>query len=172
MMPVPPSPNGPDLRDIHLPPAPSWWPLAPGWWMLGALLLLSLVVAGWLWRRRARLQRGRRRLLDELERLAARHARDGDDAALATAIHQLLRRVARRHDATATQQRGKSWRQTLARVAVAPSTLDRLVALELAIYRPRAQFDVLAMLSAARDWLQAAASPRDWKPPAVEPGHV
>jgi hypothetical protein len=172
MMPMPPASNGPELRDIHLPPAPSWWPLAPGWWMLGALLLLLLIAAGWFWRRRARLQHRRRLLLDELERLAARHARDGDDAALATDLHQLLRRVARRHDEAATRQRGKSWRQTLARVQVAPSAIDRLVALEQAIYRPRSPFDVPATLSAARDWLQAAAAPRAWKPHAGEPGHV
>ncbi|MBP6325901.1 MAG: DUF4381 domain-containing protein, partial [Dokdonella sp.] len=24
--------DGPQLRDIHLPPDPSWWPPAPGWW--------------------------------------------------------------------------------------------------------------------------------------------
>jgi hypothetical protein len=36
------------LRDIHLPPDPSWWPPAPGWWMLAALaavMLLAGVVA-------------------------------------------------------------------------------------------------------------------------------
>ena len=33
------APAGPDLRDIHLPPAPSWWPPAPGWWLLAFVLL-------------------------------------------------------------------------------------------------------------------------------------
>src|SRR5690606_27121013 len=28
----------PDLRDIHLPPAPAWWPPAPGWWLLAILV--------------------------------------------------------------------------------------------------------------------------------------
>ncbi|MDP7406676.1 MAG: DUF4381 domain-containing protein, partial [SAR324 cluster bacterium] len=22
------------LRDVHLPPAVSWWPPAPGWWII------------------------------------------------------------------------------------------------------------------------------------------
>lgn len=171
MMPVPPVQDGPVLRDIHLPPAPSWWPLAPGWWMLAALLLLSLVAAFWLRRRHVRLQRGRRLPLDELDKLAARHARDGDDAALAAALHQLLRRAARRHDAAAATQRGDSWRNTLARVTVVPSVLDRLAVLEQAIYRPRAEFDVPATLAAARDWLRMADA-HDWKPRAVEPEHV
>lgn len=172
MTPQPPASNGPVLRDIHLPPAPSWWPLAPGWWVLAALLALMLVAAAWFWRRRRLLQRRRRLLLDELETLAACHVRDGDDAALAAALHQLLRRVARRHDEAATQQRGDSWRQTLARVPVASPTVDRLMALEQAIYRPGAKFDVPTTLAAARNWLQVAARPRAWKPLAAEPGRV
>jgi len=33
------------LRDIHLPPEPSWWPPAPGWWLLVlALLTLAAVL--------------------------------------------------------------------------------------------------------------------------------
>ena len=65
------APSGPDLRDIHLPPAPSWWPPAPGWWLLAIVLLIAIAVGVWtllrLWRerrwrtscrRRARSHRG------------------------------------------------------------------------------------------------------------------
>ena len=172
MMPQPPGSKGPALRDIHLPPAPSWWPLAPGWWLLAALALLALIAAAWFWQRHRRLQKRRRLLLGELEQLATCHVRDGNDAALAAALHQLLRRVARRHDEAAARQRGESWRQTLARVPVAAPVLDRLMALDQAIYRPQAKFDVPDTLAAARSWLQAAAKPRTWPSVAKEPGHV
>lgn len=172
MMPLPSSPAGPVLRDIHLPPAPAWWPPAPGWWLLAVLVLLALLAVAWLWRRHRRLRLQRRQLLGELERLAERHVRDGDDAALAAALHQLLRRVARRHDEAAARQRGESWRQTLARVPVATAVLERLQALEPAIYRPHAGFDVPATLAAVRSWLQAAARPRVWKPVATESDRV
>lgn len=160
------------MRDIHLPPAPSWWPPAPGWWALVALALIALIVVAWRWQQHRRLRRERRRLLGELEKLATRHLRDGDDGAFATSLHQLLRRVARRHDEAATTQQGESWRKTLARVPVAPRVLDRLLAMEEVIYRPRAEFDAHLTLAAARDWLVAAANARAWKPPVTGPGHV
>ena len=36
------------LRDVHVPPAPSWWPPAPGWWLLaGVVVLVLLGIVAW-----------------------------------------------------------------------------------------------------------------------------
>lgn len=52
------------LRDIHLPPEPSWWPPAVGWWVLAIGLLVFFV---WLtrlalraWQRRAPIRAARK----------------------------------------------------------------------------------------------------------------
>lgn len=142
------------LRDIHLPPSPSWWPPAPGWWALAVLLLAVLFAAVSAWRRRRRRGAWRYRALAEIDALATEHA--DDDTALAAGLHQLLRRAARRYEAAATQQRGEQWRQTLARVPADAATLDALMALEQRMYRPLAAFDRPAALAATRRWLQAA----------------
>jgi hypothetical protein len=165
---MPSSPSGPALRDIHLPVGPSWWPPAPGWWMLALLLLGTLLAAVWYWRRQRRKQEQRRSILLELDRLAAQHRQDGDQAALISAMHQLLRRMARRHDALATLQRGEAWRQTLARVPADVATLEKLFALDELIYRPPAAFDEVASIAAVRRWLQIAANPAKWKAAARE----
>ncbi|WP_426702047.1 DUF4381 domain-containing protein [Rhodanobacter sp. Col0626] len=164
-------PSGPDLRDIHLPPDPSWWPPASGWWMLAALLLVIVLVGAWYWRRYRRVLRQRRLVLLELDQLASRYALDGDHAALASAMHQLLRRVARRHEVLATHQRGDAWRQTLARVPVDGMTLDRLLALDRQIYRPPTPFDHEAAVVAVRQWLRLALKPATWKRIAKERAH-
>jgi Domain of unknown function (DUF4381) len=170
--PAPPPIQGPKLRDIHLPPDPSWWPPAPGWWMLAVLLLALLLVGAWLWQRQQRRVRQRAQVLAEVDRLMLQHQHDGNQAALASGLHQLLRRVARRHDALATQQRGEAWRQTLARVPVDMATLDRLLALDQAIYRPLLLFDHAAAAGAVRQWLRLALKPGAWKSATTERGHV
>jgi hypothetical protein len=45
------------LRDIHLPETPGWWPPAPGWWLVAAALLVG--VAWLVWRVVQRRRRGR-----------------------------------------------------------------------------------------------------------------
>ena len=32
------------LRDVHLPPDPSWWPPAPGWWILAAVIAVIILL--------------------------------------------------------------------------------------------------------------------------------
>ena len=95
----------------------------------------------------------RARILAEVDALATRHAADAQ--ALAAGLHQLLRRVARTHDPAAARLRGEAWREALARVPVDAPTLERLLALEPAMYRPQ-PYDTRAMLDAVRRWLRAA----------------
>lgn len=166
------APVGPSLRDIHLPPTPSWWPPAPGWWVLAVLLVAVLLLGAWWWRRHRQGLYQRDRVLHELDGLARQHQLDGDQSALASGLHQLLRRVARRHDAMAAQQRGDAWRQTLARIPIDAVTLERLLTLEQAIYRPQPSFDHAAVVAAVRQWLSLALKPAAWKAAVAEGTHA
>lgn len=162
------APGGPQLRDIHLPAEPAWWPPAPGWWALAFIVLLLAGVAIVFVRKYRGALRRRREVMSELERMAAQYDRDADAARLAGGLHQLLRRVARRHDARSTQQRGEAWRRTLARVPLDAATIAQLAELEQHLYRPPTAFDHVATIAAVRRWLQQALKPRRWKPLPAE----
>ncbi len=82
------------LRDVHLPGDPSWWPPAVGWW-LAALILIGAVV--WLslhawraWRARAPLRRAEA-LRQSL--LADARSQTLPAEAYAHAINELIKRV-------------------------------------------------------------------------------
>lgn len=98
-----------ELRDIHLPPEPSWWPPAPGWWLLALLLL----VVGWGLARflRQRWRARRRRLALQSEFDAALGL--ADPQAQLAAISQLLRRAARLRAPAAAALVGEAWLEFL-----------------------------------------------------------
>jgi len=100
---------GPELRDIHLPPAPGWWPPAPGWWLLALLLLVVVVLGSRRAWRHLRRRRWRSRVQAELARIAAAHAQGGDALAAARATSQLLRRATLRIDPAAAALAGEAW---------------------------------------------------------------
>lgn len=155
--------KGPELRDIHLPPDPPWWPPALGWWMLAVFSLLLVGIVIWFVRQRRRASSQRRKVLGELDRIAAQYKYDGDSAKLVAGLHQLLRRVARHHDVHAARQRGDAWRRTLSQMPVDAPALQQLVALDEGLYRPPAEFDHVAAIAAVRSWLQLALKPSRWK---------
>ncbi len=95
------------LRDIHQPPAPSWWPPAPGWWLL-AIALLVAAVAWWWWRgRRKRRRREIAALFDGAVDAAE------TPAGQVAAMSEMLRRAARKRDASADRLQGEAWLEFL-----------------------------------------------------------
>ena len=98
------------LRDIHLPPPVSWWPLAPGWWLVGALLIVTALLIIWL-RRRWRQRAYRRTGLQQLHELELRHQQHPDSVPLAAELSRLLRHMAilhyPRHDCAGLE--GDAW---------------------------------------------------------------
>lgn len=104
------------LRDIHLPAPPDFWPPAPGWWILGAL---ALGIAGWgallAWRQ-FRIHRQRRHilaLLEQMERSSGTSATAEYLAQLSNLTRRLaLMRFPRQEVASLT---GPEWLQFLDR---------------------------------------------------------
>jgi hypothetical protein len=121
---------------------------------VAVLVLAAAIVLFWWWRKRYQRHQAEQAMLAELELLVA-HAQ-GKPQELATGLHQLLRRAALRLDSSAVRQRGEDWRHTLASVSVDARTVETLVAMESAMYRPTASFDVDAVVEATRRWLIAA----------------
>lgn len=81
------------LKDIHLPAEPGFWPLAFGWWILLALIILSVVVLFWLLRRYKK-GAARREALLQLQQIEEIYISDKDGEKYYSDISKLLRRVA------------------------------------------------------------------------------
>jgi len=156
------------LRDIHLPPAVSWWPLAVGWWLL-LLMAVLLVVAVILWmRRRAALKRqpvvwSRMDMIDaamtELSRLEEA-ARAGAHAGTAAAdLSRLLRRAAVQLSADPSDVAGltgEAWLQWLdAQWHENGFCTGAGRQLIQAPYRPEGNIDIAATAGVCRGWLEA-----------------
>lgn len=81
------------LRDIHLPGAPAFWPPAPGWWLVAAVSVALLAWAGAVALRRYRIHRRRRHILAALASLEREFSNERSPEGLAR-ISELLRRLA------------------------------------------------------------------------------
>jgi uncharacterized protein DUF4381 len=158
--------NGPDLRDIHLPPAPSWWPPAPGWWIAAIVLLAAIAFGIFVLVREWRERQWRRRVAAELDRIAATHA--AQPVLLAAEVSQLLRRASLLIEPGAAALEGDAWlafldRQVEGGAATKPAVRfqsDAGRALLDAPYRraddPLAKVDANALVGLARSWLKRA----------------
>ncbi len=141
------------LADIHLPAAVPSFPWAWGWFaVLGAAALVLAITSLLLWRRR-QANAYRRAALAELQLLA----QEPDDQRYASAVNQLLRRVALLalgRDAAALS--GRRWCDYLNSACKTPLLqADLLAELEAAAYRPASALTARSTLhSQVSNWLR------------------
>lgn len=81
------------MKDIHLPEVPNFWPLAPGWWLilLGSLLLLVCLLLHL--RKPFKKYRQRKAFLSIFKRIEQKYAYTKDKTALLEDINTFLKRV-------------------------------------------------------------------------------
>ena len=82
------------LRDIHLPVEPGWWPPAPGWWFLALLLVAGLGWLAYLTRQAVRRRRPIRQARRQYEDIYAAWQQNTIDAATyLQQTNELLKRL-------------------------------------------------------------------------------
>jgi hypothetical protein len=154
---VPMSPESLPLRDIHLPPAISWWPPAPGWWLLllGVVLLIATIILVRQYRQRRHLQRLAISQLDELER---QYCEQSNPRELLQGLSRLLRQAAQLHfpQSDCAGLVGEAWLDFLDQRPNDKSFSQGIGrALADGPYLPQnAEIDSEALLSLCRNWLK------------------
>ena len=141
--------SGPELRDIHVPAPPSWWPPAPGWWLLAALAVALCVFLFLYFRKRLRQRRRYRAVMAEFERTV--ETASADTPALAAALSAFLRRLAMRGVPSAAAFSGDAWLAHLD-TTLGGDEFSKGVgrALVEAPYRTHAEVDKPALIALAR----------------------
>ncbi|HAR30929.1 MAG TPA: DUF4381 domain-containing protein [Gammaproteobacteria bacterium] len=161
------------LRDIHEPLAPGWWPPAPGWWLLALLCMVVALILIRAWRQRRRRWRPLRAARTLHEQLVkARTAGTLDAHGYAHAANELLKRVfvhalALDHVAPLS---GQAWLRFLDDALGEPQfTRGRGQALGAARFDPGAEIDASA-LSALVSRLLRELTPRHARRLGPRPG--
>lgn len=104
------------LKDVHLPAEPSWWPPAPGWWLLG---IIALITIAWITRALMRHYRYRQPFESALRlHKQLRLALNNGEISITDYLHNansLLKRVFihGQHDRTIAALTGERWLQHL-----------------------------------------------------------
>lgn len=141
-------PAGPELRDLHLPGEPHWFPPAPGWWLLAVLLLVALLYALWWWRRLRRRRRRAGAARREWLALQQRYSEGADADQCLRELSSLVKRAALRVDPAVAQLHGNAWADwldaQLGRAAFANGPGRALIE---APYRPQPAGDLSALIA-------------------------
>ena len=142
------------LRDIHLPATPSWWPPQPGWWVIAIALLaagLWLLLRPPAWKREALLR------LRSAEQV---YARAGDSARLLAEVSMLLRSCALllKGRGQAAGLTGEAWLECLRELGRGVCPAPEAALLQ-GPYKKNVDLDAGAFTGSVAEWIRRARKP-------------
>lgn len=107
------------LRDVHLPDAPSWWPPAPGWWLAALAMAVAAVMLARIWRTRTRRRLPLRAARAELHAWHRGSANVPTDGEFVDGANAIVRRAAIHGlgDTAAASLTGSRWLRYLDGIA-------------------------------------------------------
>lgn len=150
--------QGLQLRDIHLPADPGFWPLAPGWWLL---IVLVLLVAYLLVKKLVKLRQKKhtiKLLQDKLSQLRENYNQHKSKHRLAAEISDLLKRFVRHvlHDSQATALSGIEWINYLNKLSSSEVFTEFKQELTQAQYSPNIDYDVPKLVAQVKNFFPVA----------------
>lgn len=83
-----------ELRDVHLPSEPSWWPPAIGYYLVALLLVLLMVLCIYFYRKSSPRRLIKRQVLQELLKAERHYLRTREIAPLQAEVSSVVRRLA------------------------------------------------------------------------------
>ena len=142
------------LRDIHLPATPAWWPPQPGWWLIS----IALLAAGlWLL---LRLPAWKREALARLRSAEQAYVEGGDAARLLVEVSMLLRSCALllKGRGQASGLTGEAWLECLRELGrgVGPGPGAALLH---GPYKKNVNLDAGAFTRGVAEWIRRARKP-------------
>ena len=142
------------LRDVHLPPAVSWWPPAPGWWVILFIILGLLALLFWYIHLTRKKWQVSRLVNAELEQIEYRFLSSENTEEAFRELSILTRKVVLTlcDDSRVAGLRGKNWVSFLNHIAA--SHLKNLEMLIIYSYLKQVEADPLLLVDDLRQWMK------------------
>ena len=142
------------LRDVHLPPAVSWWPPAPGWWVILFIILALLALLFWYILHSRKKRQVSRQANVALEQIEYRFLSSENTEEAFRELSILTRKVVLTlcDDSRVAGLRGKNWVSFLNHIAA--SHLKNLEMLIVYPYLKQVEADPLLLVDDLRQWMK------------------
>lgn len=145
------------LKDIHLPPDITWWPLAPGWYLLGAAVLLAVLILISVHRKRKVNARPKKQALVLLQACALQN----NTQDVCAQISEILRRVALVYfpREKVAGLHGQAWIEFLNNTGKKTNFTAVQALLLEAPFNKQVQADLTPLINTAKRWIKQRKVP-------------